>query len=1327
MKGSAVILSLFYIQLLFSQINEDQLEYGNYPIKNYNQEDYRAHYQNWFITTDKKGFVYAANGDGVLEYDGSSWRLISSPGLNAVRTVVADDDNVKWVGGDRELGYLMPDSIGQLQFKSIKDKIPESNPLTANIWQIFPENDRIVFASDNTFYAWQNQRFSIIAHPGPGPVYREYQIHGKIYVNIAGEGMFQVAGDSMRLIPGGDLFKTIKATVAIPFGNKKVLFAGKGSGLYIFDGLSIHKFENEIDTYLNENLLYAGTKLNDSIYVFATLRGGIISMDKNGKRIGTITEEDGLGNNQIHGLTVDQQHRLWLAHQTGISTVEPLLPYTIFDERNGLEGTVSNIVRHAGKLYVGTFNGLFVLNGNDGSHTAKFEKIAGIKSGCFSLLRVGDELFAATAEGVFVISGQEVTQINSLLGSRSLCRSKRNENRIFVGHMHGLSTIIKKEGKWKAEKNFNQVKEDIFSVNTTDNGHLILGTSLHEVLKIDLPDDNMLGQNDEYNDILIYRFSKGLPKGPVNVWLLDGEIFATTNGEGGPLFKLDVDTNGFIPDSGFGHRFGLDSLTVYPIAGQNHGQYVLLESTATDGNRYRFSAKRSENGGYAVKRLYDEPVRSKTQTKLFWDSQNYLWIGGENLIKYDLNSKYNFRQPFVAHVRNVTIGQDSVIYAGQPLPGFHAILNHSNTGIRFEFAAPTLYSEQNAYQYRIEGMEPTWSEWSKENRKDYTNLPSGNFTFLVRAKNIYGDISDVGTFDFEILTPWYLAWWSKLLYVLLFISLIWVLIAWRSRKLKAKNLALEKLIAIRTAKVEEQSGQLKRQAEKLRELDKAKSRFFANISHEFRTPLTLIKGPIEQLEGNFTKRLDYDTVKMIRRNTNRLLNMVNQLLDLSKIDEGSLKLSPTEGDVFKSLRAATASFNSQAAQRNMDYRVEIPNSVYWASFDRDKLENIIYNLLGNAFKFSDNGAIISFSINTTASGLQIKVFNSGNGIAPDKLPHIFDRFYQGDNSGTRKAGGSGIGLSLSKDLVELMNGNITVASSEGLGTTFTVNLPIQEIMTKSKTKLGNTATQKEREKTAASFEFSKMDKRNIPNILLVEDNLDMRHFIRGQLVEFYQVTEALNGEIGFQKALTDPPDLVITDLMMPKMDGIELCKMLKTDVNTSHIPIIMLTAKAGIDNKIEGLETGADDYLTKPFNGKELLVRVKNLIVQREKLRELFSDKAKTINPKSVTVTSIDQKFLENVLDLLEEKHPQSDFGVRQMQAHLGMSKTQLHRKLKALTNESPGELLRNYRLKKAGQLIAQHADSVTQIAYMVGFNNLSYFSKCFKDFFGVSPSSYRS
>ncbi|MEO0573654.1 MAG: tetratricopeptide repeat protein, partial [Bacteroidota bacterium] len=511
----------------------------------------------------------------------------------------------------------------------------------------------------------------------------------------------------------------------------------------------------------------------------------------------------------------------------------------------------------------------------------------------------------------------------------------------------------------------------------------------------------------------------------------------------------------------------------------------------------------------------------------------------------------------------------------------------------------------------------------------------------------------------------------------------------------------------------------------LQALNEVKSNFFANISHEFRTPLTLIKGPIEHLEQNPDERLHPEDVTMIRRNANKVLGLVNQLLDLSRIDQGKLQLHPTEGDIYKSLRAAAASFNSHAAQRNMDYVVDIPNGILWSAYDRTKLEKVLYNLLSNAFKFTENEEKVALVANYDEGILEVKVSDSGKGISEEKLPFIFDRFYQVDGASTKQREGSGIGLSLSKELVELMDGTITVSSEEGKGTFFTVQIPMEKIKTRQKSPPEKKSENTGQRTKGHTFDLQKSDTRNLPQILLVEDNEDMRHFIKSQLVNNYRIIEAKNGEEGLKRALIDAPDLILSDLMMPKMDGIELCKNLKTNFETSHIPIIMLTARAGVENKIEGLETGADDYLTKPFDANELSVRVRNLIQRQQHLKKYITKNQFAFDASKIETTSLDKRFLEQLLELLEREHSEADFGVPQMQKAMALSKTQLHRKVKALTNESPGELLRNFRLKRAAHLLSKKTDTVTQIAYQVGFNNLSYFAKCFKELYGVSPSSY--
>ncbi|MGI9542304.1 MAG: hybrid sensor histidine kinase/response regulator transcription factor, partial [Cyclobacteriaceae bacterium] len=698
-------------------------------------------------------------------------------------------------------------------------------------------------------------------------------------------------------------------------------------------------------------------------------------------------------------------------------------------------------------------------------------------------------------------------------------------------------------------------------------------------------------------------------------------------------------------------------------------------------------------------------------------------------------------------IRRIMVKNDSNVFNGAFVdlvmlkqPESHKFaLPFDQRDISFEYtAASHLGNGQSSYSYLLEGYDQSWSKWASETKKEYTSLLEGDYTFKVKAQNVFGVIGEEAMYRFTILPPWYRTWWAYSLFVLAGIGFIGLIVQLRFAQLRREKAALEKQVSERTGEVLNKNQQLQRQAEtlafqaeKLRETDQLKSRLFANISHEFRTPLTLIKGPVDQLAENPDSSLSQPNISMIRRNTNRLLRLVNQLLDLSKLDAGRLQLVPTEGDIFKCLRAATSSFTALATQQNLDYQVSIPSSELLAFFDRDKLEKIIYNLLSNAFKFTPDQGTIIFSASYDHNQMTMTVTDSGRGIPLEKLNYIFDRFYQVDDSQTREQEGTGIGLALTKELIVLMNGSIEVNSDPESGSTFHIIIPMEKVHT-SPAPVSSLLAGQEGPSSTFDEEDLKSDrltdrslrpgKSNL--VLVVEDNVDMRNYIRQQLCEDYEVLEALHGQDGLNQARHQVPDLIITDLMMPRMDGTELCQQLKTDQRTSHIPVIMLTAKASLENKIEGLETGADDYLTKPFDSRELAVRVKNLIDQRQKLRELFAQGI-NVDPKQITVTSLDEQFLQNTLDLLEEKYADANFGVPQMQESLTMSKTQLHRKVKALTDQAPGELLRNFRLKRAAQILAQEGENVTQVAYSVGFNNLSYFAKCFKDLHGVAPSEY--
>jgi signal transduction histidine kinase/DNA-binding response OmpR family regulator len=528
--------------------------------------------------------------------------------------------------------------------------------------------------------------------------------------------------------------------------------------------------------------------------------------------------------------------------------------------------------------------------------------------------------------------------------------------------------------------------------------------------------------------------------------------------------------------------------------------------------------------------------------------------------------------------------------------------------------------------------------------------------------------------------------------------------------------------------------QAKAEADNIKDIDDIKSRFFANISHEFRTPLTLIQGPLQKIEdqaNNSKNQNGYTEVSLrqintMRRHTDRLLELVNQLLDLSRLDSGKMKMQVIKGDVMQIIRVLAASFESMAERKQIHYYVHLPEQTSITFFDKDKLEKIVTNLLGNAFKYTPEKGTVSLNVESDDNRIRFEVEDSGPGISKKDMAKVFDRFYQVEGTEDK---GTGIGLALVKELVDLYSGQISVSSEPGKGTRFKVSLPVgknafnENEMVYGEWKDNEIQINKNFEQRLESVPVLKSATvSHLPLVLIVEDNDDLRQFIYETIEKDFQVIEAANGEQGFEKAKDEIPDLVISDVMMPVMDGFKMTEQLKKNEHTSHIPVILLTAKAGQQHKVQGLETGADDYLTKPFDSKELLVRAQNLVQQRRLLRKKFAGQV-MLKPSEIAVNSADENFLTNVMLAIEKNMGEEDFGVEELASAVNMSRSQLHRKLIALTNQAPGEVIRNTRLLRAKELLQKKYATPSEVAFKVGFNSHTYFSKCFKEEFGISPS----
>lgn len=665
------------------------------------------------------------------------------------------------------------------------------------------------------------------------------------------------------------------------------------------------------------------------------------------------------------------------------------------------------------------------------------------------------------------------------------------------------------------------------------------------------------------------------------------------------------------------------------------------------------------------------------------------------------------------------------------------ILPYTQNEFSFEFAALN-YSQafKNRYAYYLEGYDKNWHDAGTQRKASYAKVPPGEYTFRVKATNNDGVWNEKGVVLRIIVNPpWWKTWWAYSAYAMAAIALfLWYRQNLINRERLRNDLKLEHL-----------------QLTKMQEMDKLKSYFFANISHEFRTPLTLILSPIrDMVAGNFKGDIKKQ-YQMVIRNGERLLRLINQLLDLSKLGAGSMKLKTSSLDIVQFLKPIVSAFDSYAERSHLKFSFEHPAEPVMVYFDPDKFEKIITNLLSNAFKFTREGEI-KLSVKVLGSlqkkltpgqnsnnFVEIAVMDSGAGIPQEYLNSIFDHFYQVAHQSNSE--GTGIGLSLTKELVELHKGKIFVESVEGKGSIFKVllllgrdHLKAAEIDESDGSIVVTNKTIEGLEEvvpagfTTPSSEHSSGDRNteDLPRILIVEDNTDMRTYIRQSLEGHYQIFESSDGKDGIKKGMEVIPDLIISDVMMPGVDGVTLCKTVKNNIYTSHVPVILLTAKADLESKIEGLETGADEYLSKPFNSYELQVRARNLIRSREILRQRFTESKKLVlEPKEISITSLDEKFLKNVLHVIEKNIEDSEFRVETLGKELEMDSMAVYRKIKALTGQTAVEFIRTIRLKRAAQLLKQKKLTVAEVTYNVGFNDLQYFRTCFKKQFGVSPSEY--
>lgn len=1321
-----------------------------YPlIKNYLPKEYKAHNQNWAIVKDQRGIMYFGNSAGVLEFDGQNWNLIKVTN-GIVRSMCADDKGTIFVGAADDLGYLVRDAKNAtLHYKSLMQYIPTKENF-GHVWHTFFIDKSIFFITKNFIFQF---KFSNNKYTNPAVKFWKtksryriaHKVREELYVLDSAEGLLRFGGNSFNKLSGSEIFldNTIYSMLPYDDTNNTILIATKKGELFIYNGTEFIPFKTEASEFLQENNIYLpGVKFPDNSFVFNTSKNGVVFIDNTGKIIRKINMTTGIPDDGVI-YTFYSNDKLWLALQNGISVIDIPSPVAFLNQTSGLKGSVSDVKIFNNKLFAASTAGIFFIDLQKPQLSQpRFVEIPNIAQEGWQFLKHKNKILTALTDGVYQVDGLSLTKLSSKwTGCYSIYSSSFFPSRIYVALETGFAVLDEINGKWIDRGKIPGVNTAIRNIAEDKYGNLWLGSSYAGVYKV----SNLT--NDLFTTPIINHISDKHINSDDEVKIFEtknGLLFATKR----EVLVFDQTSQSFEPENIIGFNKHFDKAEILFILQDSAGTFwvsavknssELLIATTSAADRYEW-----KNLSF-LKSVIDFSNSNAVFTIYKDELTGIVWFcGADGIVSYNSHNLYDpneQRSEFKALIRKVILKGDSLLFAGDDITkslissNDNIALSPNFGSLRFEFSAMTYEGNLSQYQYWLEGFEEYWSAWTSESRKDYTNLSPGKYIFRVRAKNNNNEVSQESKFSFTVLTPWFQSWYMFLVYTILTGFVIYLITRIRVKYLTQRNIKLEYIINERTKVISEQ-------ADKLKQLDEIKSRFFTNISHEFRTPLTLTLG---QIEAVMIKLQDSGLKKKLQMgylNAKKLLKLINQILEISKIESGKQKLLIGGYELVSFIRKIFYSFESVADQKGLTLTFNSEQEFIKIYLDQEKVEKVFTNIIGNAIKFTNAGGKININIDVLRLDdsspkeiVEITITDTGIGIPKDRLPYIFDRFYQADRSDKSDIEGTGIGLTLTKELVELHYGKIEVQSDSGKGTVVKIQLPLGQdhfnLEELSKTKAENVILEKEQESfTERSYndnlEDESLEEQNKESVLVIDDNADIRQFIKEQLEESFSIYEASAGISGIESAKELIPNLIITDVRMPGIDGFEVSRNLKQDTLTSHIPIIILTAKSDQEDKIIGLETGADDYLVKPFSPQELVIRVKNLISTRKKLQEKYSKRA-DFTPEEVTSSSIDQKFLSLVINEISNNLSQENFNTEILADKCAISVSQLNRKLNALIGQPAGQLIRSTRMEKAAKMLEKSDIPIKEIAFSVGFGDQSNFSRSFKKYFGKTPGEFIS
>ena len=1281
-------------------------------------------------TIDKLGNFWLATDRGINYYDrnlGTFSRFTHDPnnpnsvGSNFVVSLFVDHEGVLWIGSE-----------GQ--------GLTRYNPNT------------------ETFYRFRNNQDDPYSISGNHINCMAEDEYGNLWIGVRGGGLNLYDRNSGRFIPYDLQTDKTNNSPRSVYKKSDGLWIGSNKGLYsltyIEGKYEIDKIFIESNPELSQGLgqatvlslledkqgnLWVGTE-NDGLYI----------IDKNQTNIAHYSHsrqvENGISGNSIWSLFQDNSGIIWVGtYNNGLDKIDPLhtriRQYRQNPMKNNTVGydLVSSFVEQDHGLWIGTDGGgLNYLDYNTGEMSLFTEGPGGnniVGDAVLSLLiDSSDNLWVASWEGGISIKRKGSNQFdqilydpavpNSLSGSHAFYLFEDSRGNMWISIFRDGINIYDKEGQvvtrlaHDPNNAMSISNQKIRSILETEPGTFWLGTEGTGIDRIEVDKNYQITSKKNYSSI------SGTPNNLSHDVIShvhqskNGEMWFPTFGGGINILKPGASEFEILTTAD-----GLSSNIVLSIEEDENGHTWV----GTADGLCRITPERTimkfdqEDGIDNVEFTKSASFISSTGEMYFGSNKGYFKFHPDDIRENKKVPQVLLTGFQVAGRKDMDYTKKASLYDAFPDRKIRLKYNENDFSFRFSvlnFSQPN----KNQYAYMLKGYDDDWISSEDGRNITYTNVLPGTYTFMAKGSNNDGVWNEeAASITVIVERPWFFSNLAVLIYILLFTFLLFLFRKGIINRERLKN------------QLQMEHGQLTR----MQEMNKLKSRFFANISHEFRTPLTLIIGPLKSLISGTYKGDPVNQYRIMARNAERLLRLINQILDLSKLESGSVKLKASKLDMVKFLKPIAHAFTSYAERQFIDYKCTFPEESVEIYFEPDKIEKVVINLLSNAFKFTPEFKKIEFEVCDTATALQIIVRDAGIGIPADQLDFIFDRFYQIDN-GDKK--GSGIGLALTKEVVDLHKGKIEVDSESGKGTTFTVSLlkgkdhlPEDTIIDMEMDHRHFEEDFKELEMVrnngpihANEEEVEEIPEEDLPLVLIAEDNEDMRLFISEYLVSDYRIIETTNGEEALEAACEKIPDVIVSDIIMPKMNGYELCQKIKSDEKTSHIPVILLTAKASGESTEKGFELGADYYVTKPFNPKLLELRIKNMLKTRDQMRQQLTALQETnVEPRDLKIASKDQEFLKRAIKCLEENLSNSNFGVDDLYRELGLSRTQLYRKLKGLVGQSANEFIRSFRLKRAAQLLKQQEMTISEVTYHVGFNDLQYFRYCFKKQFGSNPSEY--